>query len=278
MVPLTRAELEDIRGRKERHPSAQTMSGRRESGATDVEQSADRRQAGSVVGACTPTHAIIAARAGLPSSDRGAWNHRFLWRPVIASGLGAMTGPTSTRLGRRCAVMGRMPPAAGRARTHDRRWHLSRVPIHWAVVAHVMSSRLRGSGYQGRHWNDGALGTSVASTRGMVRSVVLMVVLLAGASAPSLALAESVAEHCPGYAVQLQLARDSLAQGNRARAIGALHEAQTALAECIRQNSELSGQEVLLAASSVSADQYGFNDLRRTRSTSDEGTFCPASS
>lgn len=68
-----------------------------------------------------------------------------------------------------------------------------------------------------------------------------------------IARAESIADHCPVYVAQLQSARDSLARGDRAKAITALREAQVALGDCMRRECDETGERVLLTASSPPA-------------------------
>jgi hypothetical protein len=114
---------------------------------------------------------------------------------------------------------------------------------------------------------------------GAMRSLLIgagVVVLLA---APAMR-AESVAEHCPGYAAQLRRARDLLVHGERAGAIAALRGAQDAIGECLRRDSDEDGEPIMLAASSTErlVDQNGRSACCNTRSTSAGSTRRPASS
>lgn len=86
---------------------------------------------------------------------------------------------------------------------------------------------------------------------GMMRAMLagLVVAVLVLLIAPA-ADAESVAQACPEYVSELQRARVSLVGGDRTGAIAALREAQHALAECIRRESDSASAPVLLAAAS----------------------------
>jgi len=75
-------------------------------------------------------------------------------------------------------------------------------------------------------------------------AVFVMTVLL---SSP-FAGAQSTAQGCPVYVAELQRARASLVGGDRSATIAALRQAQRALAECIRRESESAGAPVLLAS------------------------------
>jgi hypothetical protein len=84
---------------------------------------------------------------------------------------------------------------------------------------------------------------------GMMRAMLAGLVIAVLLIAPP-ADAESVAQACPEYVSELQRARVSLVGGDRTGAIAALREAQHALAECIRRESDSAGAPVLLAAAS----------------------------
>ena len=60
--------------------------------------------------------------------------------------------------------------------------------------------------------------------------------------------AESTAALCPSYAEDLVRAREALARGDRTSAVTALHEAQAALAECMRDEAENGDQPIFLVA------------------------------
>jgi hypothetical protein len=75
--------------------------------------------------------------------------------------------------------------------------------------------------------------------------MLIGLVVPAGAASAS----SSVAERCPGYVAALQQAKVSLVAGDRTTAIAALRGADSALAECIRRDSDEAGGHVLLAAS-----------------------------
>ncbi len=82
---------------------------------------------------------------------------------------------------------------------------------------------------------------------GMIRMMLAALAVTVLLTAPA-AGALSVAQECPAYVAELQHARTSLVRGDRTGAIAALREAQRALAECIRRESDSAGAPVLLAA------------------------------
>lgn len=73
---------------------------------------------------------------------------------------------------------------------------------------------------------------------------------------PAAALGQSVAERCPGYAGQLERARDSLIRQDRTGAVAALREAEAVLAECLRRESDEAGERTPLSASPVPQLRY----------------------
>ncbi len=81
----------------------------------------------------------------------------------------------------------------------------------------------------------------------MVRLLVAVLVVASLVGAPA-ADAETIAADCPAYVAQLQSARAALVRGDRTSAITSLRGAQTALADCIRRDSDEAGARVLLAA------------------------------